>query len=168
MKKILLLLVVLFSIKGIIFSQTTPKFTLTKDGVSPVLLAFDGSLTADIIYKKVKEWAAKNPNTTIRIDQANTQVKVGILKEKAWKVMDKNFENWYDLKYTLNIDIKDAKCRVIFDTPDVKYKVWFNKDGSIIKKYKDSKASFEAAINESLTKLNKHITEQKKVTKDEW
>ena len=167
MKKILILQLILISFSGSVFSQTTPKFNLTKDGASPVILSFDANQTADILYTKVKEWAAINPNTKIRVD-TKTSVKVGILKEKAWKIVDKNFENWYDLKYTLTIDIKDAKCRVSFETADIRYKVWYNKDGSTIKKFKDSEATFEAAINEAITKLYKHITEQKVVKKDDW
>jgi hypothetical protein len=168
MKKIVILLLVLISVKGNMFSQTVSKFSLTKDGVSSVVLNFDKSLTADILYKKIKEWAAQNPNTKIRIDQVNTQVKVGLLKEKAWKITENNFDHWYDLKFTLTIDIKDAKCRVSFDTEETRQKVWFNKDGSVNKKFKETKTSFESTINDPLQKLYNHIVEKKKAAKDDW
>ena len=167
MKKTLILQLILISFSGFINSQTIPKFNLTKDGASPVVLTFDANQTADVLYTKIKAWAATNPNIKIRVD-TKTSIKVGIHKDKAWKIIDKNFENWYDLKYTLTIDIKDAKCRISFETPEVKYKVWYNKDGSTIKKFKDSETSFEATINEPLTKLYKYITEQKAVKKDDW
>lgn len=171
MKKLILLLLVLGSSNDFIFSQVAPKFNLTKDGVAPVVLNFDATLKADQIYTSVKDWYTntfKNPQSAIRIDTENTLVKIGAFKKQAWKIRDNNFDYWYDLEYTLTIDIKDAKCRVTFATPEERYKVWFMKDGSTIKKFKDSEISFEATINEVLTSLYKYIKEPKKVAKDDW
>jgi hypothetical protein len=170
MKKLFTLLFILVSFNGLIFSQTAPKYNLTKDGVEPVVLNFDASFTANQLYTKVKEWVklTNGSSKTLRIDKENSLVKVGIFKEKAWKIRDHNQDYWYDMEYTLNIEIKDAKCRVTFATPDVRWKLWFNKDGSTIKKFKDSEASFETTINEPLTSLYQYIKEPKKVVKDDW
>lgn len=169
MNKLFILIAVLGIYSVPVFSQNTPKFNLTKDGISPVVLNFDAGLTANQIYKKVKEWIAINyKNEGIRIDNENTLVKIGAFKPKAWKIRDNNFDYWYQLEYTLNIDIKDSKCRVTLATPEDKYKIWYNKDGSTIAKFKDSEATFEASINEILTSLYKHIKEPKKVAKDDW
>jgi hypothetical protein len=173
MKKIILLLTLYISITGCVFSQAqaTPKFVLTKDGVKPVVLNFSSTLSSNEIYKKVKEWVNltyKMPKSAIRIDNENALVKVGGIKTKAWKIRTNNFDYWYDLEYTLTIDIKEAKCRVTFGTDDVRWKVWFNPDGTTVKKFKDTKATFETSINEFLTSLNNQIKGQKKVTKDDW
>ena len=175
MKKLFLLIIAIVSFNGLLFSVETPKFDLTKDGVEPVVLNFDATFTANMIYTKIKEWIAlnyKNPKTATRIDNENSMIKIGGLKEKAWKIKDTNFgndyDNWYDLEYSLIIDIKDAKCRVTFATPEVRYKVWYNKDGSVIPKFKDSEASFENSINEMLTSLYTYIIEPPKVKKDDW
>jgi hypothetical protein len=171
MKKLILILVILSSTTGLLFSQPIPKFNLTKDGVNPVVLNFDMGLNAEQIYKRVKEWYAKsfqNPQTVIRIDTKNTLVKIAAFKEKAWKIRDNNFDHYYDLEYTLTIEIKDAKCRVTFATAETKYKVWFNQNGTTIPKFKESEATFENSINEPLTSLYKYIKEPKKVVKDDW
>lgn len=171
MKKLFILFLILGICNGLTFSQGTPKFNLTEEGVKPVVLTFDASFTANQIYTKVKEWVKltlKDPKSATRIDKENQLIKIGVFKEKAYKIRDNNFDYWYDLEYTLTIEIKDAKCRVIFATPEVKYKVWYNKDGSTIKKFKDAEATFETTINEPLTALYKHIKEPKKVVKDDW
>jgi hypothetical protein len=50
----------------------------------------------------------------------------------------------------------------------VRYKVWYNKDGTTISKFKDSEATFEASINELLTTLYTHIKDPKKKAVDDW
>jgi predicted secreted hydrolase len=171
MKKVLFLLLIVWPFSGFVFSQAPPKFNLTKDGVKPVVLTFDTSYSANQIYTKVKEWVAltyKDSNAAIRVDKENTMVKVGALKEKAWKIRTNNFDYWYELEYTLLMEIKDTKCRVTFATPEVRYKVWYNKDGTTISKFKDSEATFEASINELLTTLYTHIKDPKKKAVDDW
>lgn len=156
---------------GFASSQTAPKFTLTKDGVKPVVLTFDVSYTANQIYTRAKSWNAKllkYPESTIRIDKENVQVKHGGYIEKAWKVRDNNFDYWYNINYTLNIEIKDARCRVTVDVPETNYKVWFNTDGTVTKKFKDSKTTFEATINNLLTSLFAHIKSEPKKAEDNW
>ncbi len=170
MKKFIFTLTVLLFFRGIALPQTTPSFNLTKDGVKPVVLNFEASLKADQIYTKIKDWIVityKYPKAVTRIDQENALLKVGSIKEKAWKVRANDFDHWYDLEYTLTIEIKDGRCRVTFDTADVRWKVWFNKDGSTIKKFKDSEVTFEKSINDLLSSLYNHI-KGPKVKKDDW
>lgn len=152
-------------------SQTTPKFNLTRDGVSPVVITLDASFTAYKIYEKVKSWNAsliKYPETGLRVDNPNTQVKFAGYKDNAWKIRDNNFDHWYTLQYTLNVEIKDGRCRVTFETPETRYKVWYNADGSIIPKFKESEASFETTINALLNSLVTHIKSVPKKAEDNW
>lgn len=171
MKKVFIFLLVVLSFSGNVFSQTQPKFNLTKDGIKPVVLTFDASFTANQIYTKVKQWVTetyKYPSTAIRVDTENTLVKIGGFKEKAWKIRANNFDHWYDLEYTITIEIKDARCRLTFATPEVRYKVWYNKDGSTIKKFKDSEATFETSMNEFLTSIYNAIKNPKQKPVDNW
>lgn len=170
MKKIFLLFLTSMLCLGV-NSQTTPKFNLTRDGVSPVVITLDASFTAYKIYEKVKSWNAsliKYPETGIRVDNPNTQVKFAGYKDNAWKIRDNNFDHWYTLQYTLNVEIKDGRCRVTFETPETRYKVWYNADGSIIPKFKESEASFETTINALLNSLVTHIKSVPKKAEDNW
>jgi hypothetical protein len=172
MKTFYLLLFILLLNKGLVNAQQPPAFNLTKDGVKPVVLNFDASYTSNLIYTRIKEWIVityKFPKSVTRIDTENQLVKVGSVKEKAWKIRSNDIDYWNDLEYTLTIEIKEGKCRVTFDTKDGRWKVWYNKDGSLIKKFKDSEATFEASINELLGSLNKYIKNgPPKPVKDEW
>jgi hypothetical protein len=171
MKKVSMILI-LGILCGFAISQTNPpRFNLTKDGVNPVVLNFDESFTASKIYARLKTWNAsliKYPETAIRVDKENVQVKFAGYKDNAWKIRANNFDHWYTVQYTLNVEIKDGRCRVLFETPETKYKVWFNADGSTIPKFKESEASFEATINTLLTSLYTHIKNPPKKAEDNW
>jgi hypothetical protein len=159
----------IFSIS--IYSQTTPKFNLTKDGVQPVVLTFDETFTASKIYSKAKSWnatMADYPASVIRIDKENTQLKFGGYIEKAWKIRDNDFDSWFPMKYTMNVEIKDGRCRVTFESSENNYKVWYNTDGSTIKRFLVSESSFETAINKLLSSLYTYIKAVPKKTDDNW
>lgn len=171
MKKLMFMLLIVAVCGEFSFSQTVPKFNLTKDGVAPVVLTFDASYTAYQIYNKVKSWnasLAKYPASAIRVDKENTQVKFGGHIVEAWKIRDNNYDHWYTMEYTLNVEIKDGRCRVTFETPETRYKVWFNADGTTIKKFKDSEISFETTINNLLSSLYNHIKSVPKKAEDNW
>jgi hypothetical protein len=171
MKKICSTLIVFGIFCGLAFSQTAPKYILTKDGVKPVVLSFDASVTTNQIYTKAKSWnasMAKYPNSVVRIDKENVQVKHGGYIEKAWRIKDNNFDHWYNMEYTLNVEIKDGRCRVTFNSQETAYKVWFNANGTIIPKFKDAKATFETTINTLLTSLYTQIKSTPKKTEDNW
>ena len=171
MKKILSTLIIAGLFCVFTFSQTVPKFTLSKDGVKPVVLTLDASYTANQIYTKVKSWNANMVNyqsSTIRIDKENVQVKHGGYIDKAWNIRANNYDHWYEMTYTLNIEIKEGRCRVTFENTADSYKVWFNADGTVIKKFKDAKSTFEATINNLLTSLYNHIKSTPKKVEDNW
>ena len=171
MKKLFFPIIILFSFIGFGTAQTIPKFNLTKDGIKPVILTFEG-YTSYQIYNKVKEWVKEsfkeNPQGAIRADKQYSLIKVGSYKDKGWKIRTNDFDHWYVLEYTLTMEIKDGKCRVTFETPETKYKVWYNSNGTIIPKFKPSEESFEATMNEMLTSLYNTIKGQKKQEKDDW
>lgn len=171
MKKIYLILVVILSFNGLIFSQKVPKFKLTKDGMKPIVVNFDTNYTANVIYTKIKEWIAENnryPESVTRIDKENSQIKFSSFKKEAWKIRDNNYDYWNQMKYTFNVDIKDYKCRITFDTEEDRYKFWYNDDGTLKGRFKESEASFENTVNETLASLYKYIVTPQKPKTDDW
>jgi len=172
MKKIYFILFIALSFNGYIFSQTPQKFNLTKDGVKPVVIQLDATYSASLIYSRIKEWIAmnyKDPKAAIRIDNENSLVKFSCYEAKGWKIKVNNLDTWNDMRYTINVDIKDSKYRVTFATDETRYKVWYNSDGTILKKFKESETSFENNMNKTLTSLYNHIKSPKKQnTTDDW
>ena len=171
MKKIFLTLFLSGIFCEFSFSQTVPKFVLTKYGIKPVVMTFDANYNAGKIYTKLKNWNAsqiKYPQSAIRIDKEDTQLKFAGYIEEGWKVRANNFDHWYSVQYTLNVEIKDGKCRITIDTPEVNYKVWYAADGSLLKKFIDSKTTFETSINKLLASLYTHIKDAPKKVEDNW
>lgn len=171
MKQTCLALLSAFLICGLGFAQTPAKLNLTRDGIKPVVFTFDESYTAGKIYSKIKSWNASNikyPPSAIRVDKENTLVKLGGYVEQGYKIRDNNFDHWYPIQYTMNIEIKDSKCRILFEVPEVNYKIWYNPDGSVIKKFADTESSFETTINKLLTSLVTYIKETPKKAEDNW
>jgi hypothetical protein len=171
MNRIYFILFVVLACNGSILSQTAPKFKLTKDGMKPVVINFDTSYSAHVIYTKVKEWIAQNnkhPEQVTRIDTENSLIKFSVYKDKAWKLKNNNNDIWNEMQYTFSVEIKKAKCRITFATEEVRYKVWYNKDGSLNKKFKDSEATFESTVNGTLTSLYTYLKGSKKKTTDDW
>lgn len=156
---------------GNVHTQTIPKFNLTKDGLSPVVITFDESYTASKIYNRVKAWnpsVAKFPVATVRVDNENTQVKFAGHIDEAWNIRDNNVDHWYTLEYVLNIEIKDGRCRVSLETSDTRYKVWYNPNGTVMPKFKNTEDSFEKTINTLLTSLYNGIKDAPKKVEDNW
>lgn len=171
MKKIYLILFVILSFNGYIFSQTVPEFKLTKDGIKPVVIKFDTSYSASLIYTRVKEWIALNnkyPKSVTRIDNENSLIKFSCYAKEAWKIKKNNVDYWNEMQYTFMVEIKDYKCRITFASDEARYKFWYNDDGTLKEKFKESEATFNATVNETLTSLYNHIIGAEKIQTDDW
>ncbi len=171
MKKIYLIILIALSFNGLIFSQKVPEFKLTKDGVKPVIVEFDSSFIAPVIYIRVKEYIAINnryPESVTRIDEENSLLKFSCYKKDAWKIRGDNVDHLYNMQYTFKVEIKDYKCRITFDTDEDRYQFWYNDDGTIMERFRESEATFENTINETLTSLYNHIIGTKEEPEDEW
>ena len=171
MKTIYLTLLIPLFFIGSGLSQIIPKFKSSKDGIKPVVITLDTSYSANLIYVRVKEWISlnnKSPKAVTKIDNENSLVKFSCYKEKAWRIKNKGVDYWNDLQYTLTVEIKKGRCRVSYDSDDTRYKVWYNKDGSLIKNFKEAEATYETTVNETLTSLYNHIKGTKKKSTDDW
>lgn len=171
MKKIYLILFVVLSYSGFIDAQTVPEFKLTKDGIKPVVIKFDTSYSANLIYTRVKEWIALNnkyPKSVTRIDNENSLIKFSCYKKDAWISNINNVDYWNEMQYTFKVEIKKAKCRITFASDEERYKFWYNDDGTLKERFKESEATFESTVNETLTSLYNHIKGTEKTPAEDW
>ena len=171
MKKIYLILFVVLSYSGFIYAQTVPEFKLTKDGIKPVVIEFDTSYSASLIYTRVKEWIALNnkyPKSVTRIDNENSLIKFSCYSKEAWKIKKNNVDYWNEMQYTFKVEIKESKCRITFASGEKRYKFWYNDDGTLKERFKESEATFESTVNETLTSLYNHIAGTDKTPTDDW
>lgn len=171
MKKICFILFVFLFSGRFTFSQTVSKFNLTKEGINPIVIEFDTSFTANIIYTRVKEWIKlnnKSPESVTRVDNENSLIKFSCYKKEAWKIKKNNLDFWNEMQYTFTVEIKKSKCRITFATDEGRYKFWYNDDGTLMEKFKDSEATFESTVNETLTSLYNHIISTEKKQTDDW
>lgn len=171
MKKIYFIAIIIVSLNGLGFSQTAPKFDLTKDGFKPVVIQFDTSFSENLIYTRIKEWIVlnnKNPLSVTKIDNANSLIKFSCYKPQAWKTNKNGIDYWNELQFTFSVEIKKAKCRVSFASEETRYKYWYNPDGTLIERFKESETAFENTVNETLQSIYSHIVGTDKPKADDW
>ncbi len=171
MKKIYLFLSIIVTFGGFGFTQTAPKFKLTKDGIKPIVFKLDTSYTDSVIYTKIKEWIAlnnKSPKSVTRIDNEYSLIKFSCYSKDGWKGKINGVDYWNELQFTLNVEIKDAKCRVTFASDDTHYKFWYNSDGILMEKFKESHDTFENTVNKQITSLYSYILHGEKPNQDNW
>lgn len=171
MKKIFLILFVILSICGFVFSQKVPEFKLTKDGIKPIVIEFDAGYTDSVIYTRIKEWILlnyKSPKSVTRIDNENVLIKFSYYTKDGWKTKINDFDYWYDLQYTFTVEIKDFKCRITFDSEESRYKFWYNENGSLKENFKESESTFQNSVNKTLTSLYNYIIGNVQKETDDW
>jgi hypothetical protein len=171
MEKTCLILLAVLCFNSIGFSQKAPAFKLTKDGFKPIVIQFDTSFSENFIYTRIKEWIVlnnKNPESVTKVDTKNTLIKFSCYKPEAWKTDKNGIDYWNVLQFTFTIEIKKAKCRVTFDSEETRYKFWYNDDGTLKEKFKESEADFERAVNESLASLYNYIISTGQEQTDDW
>ncbi|MBN2613236.1 MAG: DUF4468 domain-containing protein [Bacteroidales bacterium] len=148
-----------------------PRFDLKKDGIQPVVIEFGENFPDSVIYLKVKEWIAlnnKSPKSVTRVDNENELVKFSCFSKDGWKGKVNNYDYWYELAYTLTVEIKDYKCRVTFNSDESRYNFWYNDNGSIKENFKESEKTFESTVNNTLVSLYNHIAGIVKKESDNW
>jgi hypothetical protein len=171
MKKIYTLLLLIISFYGLGFSQTAPKFELTKEGFKPLVIQFDSSYSENLIYSRIKEWIVlnnKNPKSVTKIDNENSLIKFSCYKPEAWVTKKNNVDYWNALQFTFAIEIKKAKCRVSFASEETRYKYWYSEDGTLLEKFKESEVGFENTVNETLASMYSHIIGTDQTKKEDW
>lgn len=103
-----------------VFSQNLPKLVLTEKGFEPVVYQVD-SLKAPDIYKKVLAWIQityKNPQEVLKANVENETIRLEGLNKGAFvRAFASGTKAYYDIAYTLEINIKDGKYRFNF-TPN--------------------------------------------------
>ena len=173
MKHLLITVFVLTSFIG--YSQDIPKFELTMDGVSPIIINID-SINAEAIYKKTLNWVQesyKTPKEVLKTNIENEKIRVDGFKKNAWFYKSLGVTNSYDMEYSFEIEFKDNKIRLTF-TPGqfwannqkvlYDYKTFFKNSGEVKGAYKDAKPSLEQSMNALVSSLYNYI----KGKKSDW
>jgi len=171
MKKILLIFIVFISLGGFVFCQAAPEFKLTKEGIEPLIIEFDSGYSANIIYTRIKDWIALNnryPSSVTRIDKQDELIKFSCYEKYAWNIKNNNIDYWNELKYTFTVEIKDYKCRITFESDEDRYEFWYNEDGTLKERFKESEATFESTVNKTLASLYDHIVGADEEKSDDW
>lgn len=160
-----------------LFSQTMPKFELTKNGFEPIVISVDSS-SAQVIYKKVNNWVQtyyKNPREVLKGNIENEEIRLEAVLLNAFKlkIAFSNFN--YNLWYSLTILIKDNKIRVSIIENKVTLAdgtrwagtlgTFFDNDGNVKTKNTEQKEEVEKGINSILNSLSNYINNKNKV---EW
>ena len=158
--------------------DTIPKFVLTTEGIAPIVLQLEGMKAADI-YKKTLNYVQetyKNPSEVLKADIINEMVRINGYKRNAWSQklpMTPLF--YYDMEYTLEIEFKDNKTRLILtpvqfwagDTKALFTHMDILKDTKGAKKFAiEAKPGLEKAMNEIALSYYNYIKGNEK--KSDW
>ena len=159
MKKIILILLVLCSLTGNA-QDSIPKFQVTPDGIAPIVLQLNSMAVSDI-YKKTLNYVQeyyKNPKEVLKADIPNELVRINGFKKEAWaQKLPMTPIFYYDMDYTLEIEMKENKVRLSltpnqFWAGDIKGNFTvkdFFLDTKAAKKFAEqAKPGLENAINE--------------------
>ena len=173
MKHLLIAVFALTTLFG--YSQDIPKFELTKDGVSPIIVNID-SMSAEAIYKKTLNWVQesyKTPKEVLKTNIENEKIRVDGFKKNAWFYKSLGVTNSYDIEYSFEVEFKENKIRLTFtpgqfwaDNQKVlyDYKTFFKSSGEVKGAYKDAKPSLEQSMNDLTASLYNYI----KGKKSDW
>lgn len=114
MKNIVLIL--FLAISANVFAQQ--KLTYSNKSFEPVVFPAQG-LSQSEIYKRLKLWVNnyyQNPEKVLMVDDQDN-IRINAIASRAFLVKQLGQELWYNLKYNLNIQIKENRYRVSF-SPD--------------------------------------------------
>lgn len=151
-----------------LFSQSIPKFELTKSGVQSVEVIIDSSNTKEI-YQKALKWVNETfekPKSVITRDQKNKYLRINGFRKNAWLYKSQDKVEIIDMEYSFSIAIKDKKVRLRFSIGQFwsenkktiyDYTAFFNNTGEIKEDYTDAKQSLENSMNEIASSLYYNI-----------
>lgn len=190
MKKITLLFLLIF---GIASSQEIPQLKFSSE-LTPIVVKIDSiKYPKEIIYSKIKDWVQyyyHSPKDVLKSDVANEMIRFDGYKENGIKV-NAMISQVEDLRYTIQIDIKDGKYRLSLismeryfkDTVRNQYSIssrWidvmsevplcFKKNGDLKSYCKYYPNAFEGLINDINTSVYNFITNNtvEKSKNDNW
>ena len=111
MKKLVILSLL---ISTVAFSQV-PKLELTPNGVEPAVINV-AVMPASAIYAKTINWLENNfdnPDDVMVANIENKSISLKAVEPKVWTPNRIGQNNNYDIAYTLKIECKDSRYRVI-------------------------------------------------------
>ncbi|SNR79102.1 hypothetical protein SAMN06265371_11424 [Lutibacter agarilyticus] len=169
MKKQLTILL-LFLTFGTILSQDISTLKLTNTGVNPIKITFD-SLSEHQIYNKALMWIQEtyiHPKDALKEKSENKKIKLEGFEQKAWWYKSMGIKNYNHMQYSVEIYFNntsvDFKYLIgefyIYEGPKAQYdyRMFFNKDGSVRKKYEDAVTSLELTMNNLLVSFYNYVS----------
>jgi len=156
------------------YGQGLPKFDLTKDGVSPIIIQLD-SMNAKTIYQKTMKWVQesyKDPQQVLKVNIENEKIRIEAYKSNAWYYMSLGTKYNYDMDYTFEIEFKDQKIRLTY-TPGqfwvqgqrgLTYESFYKSSGELRPAYKDGEISLEESMNGLKDSLYDYLTKKNKTS----
>jgi len=168
MKKNAITLLMLFITLQII-SQEIPKFSLTKEGVFPIVVKVD-SLASDQIYSRVIEWIQvtyKDPEKVLKADIKNKMIRInGYTKKGFYRLFSDGDKVFYSFDYSIEFNFKEGKYRMSFAPGEIRVGtsiVHFNTLNFLDEKdrngnsYEGCKGSYEKTINDISKSIHDYI-----------
>lgn len=167
-KKLTILL--LFFTSSAILSQDISALKLTNKGVKPITVTFD-SLSEHQIYNKTLMWIQEtylHPKDVLKENSENKKIKLEGFQQKAWWYTSMGIKNYNHMQYTIEIKFNNNSADFnytigefyIYEGPKAQYdyRMFFNKKGSVRKKYEDAVTSLELTMNNLLISFYNYVS----------
>lgn len=158
--------------------DSIPKFQVTPDGIAPIVLQLDNMAVAEIYRKTINyvQETYKNPKEVLKADMPNEMLRINGFKKNVWaQKLPMTPMFYYDMEYTLEIEMKDNKVRLTltpnqFWAGDIKGNFTikdFFLDTKAAKKFAEqAKPGLENSINEIVQGYYNYV--KGLVKKDNW
>ncbi len=164
MKKTILLFLLMTS--TILFSQSSTKFEISKNGFTDFIVTEIPNKTSTEIYIKTLEWinkTFKNPEKVILGKVENYYIRIEGSSNSLYVLNSLGLENPLESKYQIEISVKDGKYK--FDVTEIKYLApqigwtdvpitfFYKKDGElkVMFKYTQKIPEYFNSLNKSLS-----------------
>lgn len=174
-RSVVLLIIIFSSFNS--FSQES--FKLNRSGFNKVVFPVDSLKgSTDIIYKNIVEWIKrtyKNPDEVILSTIENEMIRFQGFTSNVACYISLGFKTCFDIKYTIQIDIKQNKIRGDIQEfsannqakhPNLNYYMWFKNNGDIRKVYSSCVDDSNEYFNNLFKSLLNFENNQK--SDDDW
>jgi hypothetical protein len=152
------------------YSQDIPELKITNNGVQQITISVE-NFTANEIYDKALIWVKANytdPKKDIKENIENEFLKIEGFKRKALYYKSMGIKNYNHMLYNIEFTFFDGSFNVNYNIlqfymnegikTQYDYRMFFNKDGTVRKKYKDAVPSLDFTMNQLLLSFYNFLT----------
>jgi len=161
---------------GRAFSQDIPRFELTKDGITPIVIPLE-NMTAPDIYTKAVNWVKttyKTPKEVLKSEIQNEELRIDAVATNAFFLKVMLTKYYYTIWYSMTIQVKNGKMRLLVTSDkitlangtraDFGFNDFYTSSGELRSRVKDAKPQIEQEFNSLATSLYQYIKTDKKTT----